>query len=53
MNIKNKFQVGEIVFDTLGNYKCIIRSIEKDCLILSRLDKIESKYSQIPRYIKK
>jgi len=52
MRLKDKFEVGQLVDDTLGKYRCVILSIEKNYLILSRLERPDLKYTQTPRYIK-
>lgn len=51
MRIKERFQVGQIVFDTLGEYECIVRSVNKDNLLLSRLERQDVTYTQIPKYL--
>jgi len=51
MKLKEHFEVGQIVHDTLGDYECIVRSINQGNLTLSRLDRQDVKYYQVPRYI--
>ena len=52
MKLKEHFEVGQLVEDTLAGYKCIIRGIERDFLLLSRLERPDVKYIQVPRYLK-
>ena len=52
MRIKDKFEVGQIVQDILGNYRCIVRSVNKDGILLSRLERPDVTYTQVPRYLK-
>lgn len=51
MRLKEKFEVGQLVKDILANYECIVLSIEKNYLVLSRIERPDVQYIQVPRYL--
>lgn len=51
MRLREKFEVGQIVYDRLGDYKAVVLSIGKNYLLLSRLERPDVNYSQVPRYV--
>ncbi len=53
MRKNHEFETGDIVKDTLGEYTCVIRNIDKDYVKLSRFDRIDRWYVQEPRYLKR
>lgn len=52
MKLKEIFKPGDIVTDLLCKHKSIVRKINSNHIQLSRVDKPESTYAQIPRYLK-
>jgi len=51
VRIKNKFEVGQVIYDKLADCQSLILSIEKDHVYLSRLERPDVRYVQVPRYL--
>ena len=46
--MKDRYEKGQIVYDTMANIKAIVRGIENGLVKLSSLDRPDTFYYQVP-----